>query len=380
MKLNYEKEYVVTPYSWMSKVLVPRILAGEKSMRYSRRFCDRVKISSAATPKKNPTGHKIFNRKTEGINFNAALNDPSDPSDRADKHDPTDRVDPKESAKNKYVLGCRHAEQDGPADPVHESKPPFRGVLVDQNKLDESLYSSTNFFLFMAQLDDGLIGFTIERYSKEITRDFNGGTTGPTRRYTKGQWNAEEDETLHTAVKQSKGKNWKKIAECFKDETDVQCLHQWQTVLNPELIKARKKRWIDILNNLDLLDTFQKIDIVTKGEASYGTVVVSCQISTLYVRKYRVSDLSSCAGSELGSELTFLAGSELGKELTSLAGSELGLASYRLIEDYFPAICKQELCPFNFLLASCQDSSSELSPASYRLIEDNSPATCEQEF
>nr|GEW64512.1 hypothetical protein [Tanacetum cinerariifolium] len=40
-------------------------------------------------------------------------------------------------------------------------------------------------------------------------------------------------------------------------------------------------------------------------------------------------DLSSCAGSELGSELTSLAGSELGSELTSLAGSELGLASYR---------------------------------------------------
>nr|GFA39612.1 hypothetical protein [Tanacetum cinerariifolium] len=145
----------------MSKALVPRILAGEKSMRYSRRFCDQVKISSAATPKKNPTGYKIFNRKTEGINFNGAyealakhyyavisslvskatLNDPSDPSDRADKHDSTDRVDPKESTENKYVLGCRHAEQDGPADPVHESKPPFRGVLVDQNKLDESLCS-----------------------------------------------------------------------------------------------------------------------------------------------------------------------------------------------------------------------------------------------
>nr|GEW89722.1 hypothetical protein [Tanacetum cinerariifolium] len=40
------------------------------------------------------------------------------------------------------------------------------------------------------------------------------------------------------------------------------------------------------------------------------------------------SDLSSCAGSELGSELTSLA--ELGSELTSLAGSELGLSSYRM--------------------------------------------------
>ncbi|GKD34392.1 hypothetical protein Tco_1249901 [Tanacetum coccineum] len=58
--------------------------------------------------------------------------------------------------------------------------------------------------------------------------------------------------------------------------------------------------------------------------------------------------------------------SELGSELTSLAGSELDLASYMLIEDYFLATCEQELCPFNFLLASCQASSSELRPASYR--------------
>jgi len=27
-------------------------------------------------------------------------------------------------------------------------------------------------------------------------------------------------------------------AECFKDRTDVQCLHRWQKVLNPELIKG----------------------------------------------------------------------------------------------------------------------------------------------
>nr|GFA59149.1 hypothetical protein [Tanacetum cinerariifolium] len=54
------------------------------------------------------------------------------------------------------------------------------------------------------------------------------------------------------------------------------------------------------------------------------------------------------------------------QRVTSLAGSELGLASYRLIEDYFPATCEQELCPFNFLQASCQVYSNELRTASYR--------------
>ena len=31
---------------------------------------------------------------------------------------------------------------------------------------------------------------------------------------------------------------WKQIAELFKDRTDVQCLHRWQKVLNPNLVKG----------------------------------------------------------------------------------------------------------------------------------------------
>ncbi|XP_057803807.1 D-amino-acid transaminase, chloroplastic-like [Salvia miltiorrhiza] len=65
-----------------------------------------------------------------------------------------------------------------------------------------------------------------------------GEKSGPTRRSTKGQWTAEEDEILRMAVQRFKGKNWKKIAECFKDRADVQCLHRWQKVLNPELVKG----------------------------------------------------------------------------------------------------------------------------------------------
>nr|XP_043608924.1 transcription factor MYB3R-1 [Erigeron canadensis] len=72
----------------------------------------------------------------------------------------------------------------------------------------------------------------------EKMRSMNGRTSGPTRRSTKGQWSAEEDEILCKAVQQFNGKNWKKIAECFKDRTDVQCLHRWQKVLNPELVKG----------------------------------------------------------------------------------------------------------------------------------------------
>uniref|UniRef100_A0A1J3GKV7 Myb-related protein 3R-1 n=1 Tax=Noccaea caerulescens TaxID=107243 RepID=A0A1J3GKV7_NOCCA len=71
---------------------------------------------------------------------------------------------------------------------------------------------------------------------KQKTR--HGRTSGPARRSTRGQWTAEEDEILKKAVHNFKGKNWKKIAEYFKDRTDVQCLHRWQKVLNPELVKG----------------------------------------------------------------------------------------------------------------------------------------------
>ncbi|KAG8381864.1 hypothetical protein BUALT_Bualt05G0017100 [Buddleja alternifolia] len=94
------------------------------------------------------------------------------------------------------------------------------------------------------------------RSGLQRSRPLHGRTSGPTRRSTKGQWTAEEDEILRMAVQRFKGKNWKKIdysedhvdmwlesrngdtPECFKDRTDVQCLHRWQKVLNPELVKG----------------------------------------------------------------------------------------------------------------------------------------------
>ncbi|CAA0842860.1 myb domain protein 3r-5 [Striga hermonthica] len=62
-------------------------------------------------------------------------------------------------------------------------------------------------------------------------------TTGPIRR-AKGGWTPEEDDTLKNAVAAFKGKSWKKIAEFFPDRSEVQCLHRWQKVLNPELVKG----------------------------------------------------------------------------------------------------------------------------------------------
>eukprot|EP00013_Stygamoeba_regulata_P003073 CAMPEP_0177635940 /NCGR_PEP_ID=MMETSP0447-20121125/4171_1 /TAXON_ID=0 /ORGANISM="Stygamoeba regulata, Strain BSH-02190019" /LENGTH=664 /DNA_ID=CAMNT_0019137765 /DNA_START=12 /DNA_END=2006 /DNA_ORIENTATION=+ len=54
----------------------------------------------------------------------------------------------------------------------------------------------------------------------------------------KGRWTPEEDETLRKSVILHNGKNWKKIAMLVKNRTDVQCLHRWQKVLNPDLVKG----------------------------------------------------------------------------------------------------------------------------------------------
>ena len=64
---------------------------------------------------------------------------------------------------------------------------------------------------------------------------------------TKRYWNAEEDLNLTKLVRQFGAKNWKKIAEALEGRTDVQCLHRWQKVLNPDLVKGP---WTEVEDRL----------------------------------------------------------------------------------------------------------------------------------
>jgi len=54
----------------------------------------------------------------------------------------------------------------------------------------------------------------------------------------RGKWNPEEDDLLREAVQKYGGRNWKRISEILVGRTDVQCLHRWQKVLRPGLIKG----------------------------------------------------------------------------------------------------------------------------------------------
>lgn len=49
---------------------------------------------------------------------------------------------------------------------------------------------------------------------------------------------SNQDELLRRLVTSLGAKNWKVIASNFKDRTDVQCLHRWQKVLQPNLVKG----------------------------------------------------------------------------------------------------------------------------------------------
>lgn len=53
-----------------------------------------------------------------------------------------------------------------------------------------------------------------------------------------GKWTEQEDEILRRAVREHAGKNWKKIACRLQGRSDVQCLHRWQKVLRPGLVKG----------------------------------------------------------------------------------------------------------------------------------------------
>ncbi|KAE8681315.1 Myb domain protein 3r-5, putative isoform 2 [Hibiscus syriacus] len=66
----------------------------------------------------------------------------------------------------------------------------------------------------------------------------HGRVTGPTRRSGRGGWTKEEDNLLTEAVRKCNARNWKRIAEFLPGRTNIQCLHRWQKVLNPQILKG----------------------------------------------------------------------------------------------------------------------------------------------
>ncbi|KAK9143460.1 hypothetical protein Syun_012860 [Stephania yunnanensis] len=99
--------------------------------------------------------------------------------------------------------------------------------------VDVDMAKKVSFAVSNSSVSDSSCDTALPRQSS-----IHGRTTGPTRRSTKGGWTEEEDIILAKVVKTYRGRNWKKIAEHFPGRSDVQCLHRWQKVLNPDLVKG----------------------------------------------------------------------------------------------------------------------------------------------
>lgn len=91
----------------------------------------------------------------------------------------------------------------------------------------------------------GSSGSSLQIDTDSIINSMNASGSGsgsnpntPMKSTSRGNWTAEEDELLRAAVQQYGGRNWKKISDQIPDRTDVQCLHRWQKVLRPGLVKG----------------------------------------------------------------------------------------------------------------------------------------------
>jgi len=108
-----------------------------------------------------------------------------------------------------------------PTDPC--SHPPSTPLTMTPTKVSSSTPSTTN----------------TSTPSKTKGRIITGTPqSGKKRRASMGKWTEAEDELLRKTVHEHDGKNWKSIAKCLPGRTDVQCLHRWQKVLKPGLVKG----------------------------------------------------------------------------------------------------------------------------------------------
>ncbi|KAM7440818.1 Myb-related protein A [Porites harrisoni] len=75
-------------------------------------------------------------------------------------------------------------------------------------------------------------------YSVPVEEEPTQRTHRRKKKVNKGRWTKEEDDKLKELVDEIGTDSWKEVASHFSDRTDVQCLHRWQKVLNPELVKG----------------------------------------------------------------------------------------------------------------------------------------------
>ena len=130
---------------------------------------------------------------------------------------------------NKPQLRPRHSSKDDASSPSSKkaSKP------TSKAKRSPSLTMAAT----IAHEESNQDSFSDEDNSSEETKALKKSPEYK-RRASAGKWTPEEDAALRKAVNANSGRNWKKIAAQLPGRSDVQCLHRWQKVLKPGLVKG----------------------------------------------------------------------------------------------------------------------------------------------
>jgi hypothetical protein len=118
----------------------------------------------------------------------------------------------------------------------------------------------------------------LKRKADKITLDTPGKMVKKNKhcRASKAKWTADEDEILTRAVVLNGEGNWKKIAQSLTDRSHLQCLHRWQKVLNPALVKGPWKEEED--NKLiELVEKYGPKDWSTIASHIQGRIGKQCR-------------------------------------------------------------------------------------------------------
>jgi hypothetical protein len=119
----------------------------------------------------------------------------------------------------------------------------------------------------------------LKRKADKLTLDVSPGKMVKKNKHcraSKAKWTADEDEILTRAVVLNGEGNWKKIAQSLTDRSHLQCLHRWQKVLNPALVKGPWKEEED--NKLvELVEKYGPKDWSTIASHIQGRIGKQCR-------------------------------------------------------------------------------------------------------
>lgn len=122
---------------------------------------------------------------------------------------------------------------------TREATPPdqqTKNNTFDPSTLDEKSKNNTA----IGTPNNGDINTPSSADSSALLLSSSEGDSRPshTKKVAGIKWTKEEDDILRQAVEENGAKNWRQISKKLPDRTEVQCLHRWQKVLKPTLIKG----------------------------------------------------------------------------------------------------------------------------------------------